>query len=262
MVIDFHTHIFPDDLAHRAISTLSKKGNIVAHFDGTQGGLITSMKHADITASVQLPVVTKPSQTGTVNEWAAKTQGEGIIAFGGIHPQNTDWKQQIDNIVALGLKGVKMHPDYQDFYIDDATLYPMYNYILDRGLILLVHAGFDIGFLPPYHCTPERLAKVIAAMRGGNIVAAHLGGHSMWDEAERHLAGRNVYFDTSMGIEYYGYERLERMVALHGHKKILFGTDTPWSDQAAELDRMRKANLTKDQMQAILYDNAALLLGL
>jgi predicted TIM-barrel fold metal-dependent hydrolase len=259
-VIDFHTHVFPDSIASRAMTSLSDGCGIKPSFDGTCSGLKDSMEKAGINISVHMPVVTKPSQTRNANEWAMQTQNDNILAFGALHPQNSDWRDEIDLIINFGLKGVKMHPDYQNFFVDEPRMLLIYEYILERGLILLFHAGVDIGLPAPYHCTPHRLLNVINAMQGGVIVASHLGGHAMWDDVERYLVGRNIYFDTSMGLEYYSIEQLKRIIDSHGYDKILFGTDAPWSDQNEELSRMKNAGLNVEQLDAVLYNNASFLL--
>ena len=262
MVIDFHTHIFSDKIAKRAISSVEEKGNIPAVLDGTKKQLLLSMEQAGIDKSVVLPIATKPTQTRTINEWAAAEQDDRTIFFGALHPANEDYKTHIRFIKEQGLKGVKLHPDYQDFFVDDEKMMPFYYDILSAGLMILFHAGLDVGYHPPYHCTPQRLRRVLDTMQGGVIIAAHLGGQSMWDEVEKHLVGRNVYFDTSMGLQFYSPEQLERIVSNHNAKMILFGSDSPWDSQAEELQRMRKTSLTSEQLNNILYHNAARLLGL
>ncbi len=262
MVIDFHTHVFPDSIAERAITALSNGCGIIPSFDGTLQGLETSMDKSGINISVHMPVVTKPSQTRNANDWAAQTQNDKILAFGALHPENSDWKVEVDRIVELGLKGIKMHPDYQGFYVNEPKMLPVYDYILSNELILLFHAGVDIGLPEPYHCTPQHLVNVIDVMQGGIIVAAHLGGHAMWDDVEQHLVGKNIYFDTSMGLNYYGIEQFKRIIDMHGYGKILFGTDSPWDDQYGELKRIKNAGLTSEQLHAILYENAYSILKL
>ncbi|WP_040198070.1 amidohydrolase family protein [Candidatus Soleaferrea massiliensis] len=262
MVIDFHTHIFADNIAKRAIPTIEEKGSIKAVLDGTKPRLLASMEEAGIDKSVVLPIATKPGQTRTINEWAAREQDDKTIFFGTLHPDNEDYKEHIRFIAEQGFKGVKLHPDYQDFFVDDERMYPIYYEILSAGLMLMFHAGLDVGYNPPYHCVPKRLRTVLDTMQGGVIIAAHLGGQSMWHEVEKYLVGRNVYFDTSMGLCFYPVEQFERIVNNHNAKMILFGTDSPWDNQAEELQRMRETGLTPEQLDCILYKNAERLLSL
>lgn len=262
MVIDIHTHIFADALAARAVHRLEEKGDIKAFLPGTKAGLVESMDRAGISVSVIQPVVTKPSQTETINRWAAEIRDQRILPFAGLHPDDQDYKEHLRQIKEMGFPGVKLHPDYQGFFVDEPRMFPIYEEIFKNGLILLFHAGLDIGFPPPYHGTPERIAKVLDAVPGGTVIAAHLGGHAMWDQVERHLAGRNLYLDTSMGIEYYGGSRLVKIARMHGTDKILFGTDSPWTSQPDELERMRSLPFTPAELNGILYQNAKKLLRL
>ena len=260
MVIDFHTHIFDEQIAKRAMDVLSAKVDIIPFHFCTKAELLYSMKEAEIDCSVVLPVVTKPSQTKTINDWAASICSDKLIAFGGIHPLSEDYKADIDYVCSLGLKGIKFHPDYQSFFVDDDFMFPIYDTILSKGLIISFHAGVDLGLDPPVHCPPHRLRKVLDQMQGGVIIAAHLGGHAMWDEVEKHLCGTNVYLDTSMGTEYYKTEQFIRIVRSHGSEKILFATDSPWSSQKEELTRTRQTGLTQAELDNILYKNALKLL--
>jgi len=262
MIIDFHTHCFPDELAGRAIPELSARAGIPAMLNGTINDLEKSMKVAKIDKSVMLPIATKPSQTVKINDWAASVQSNSIISFGSIHPKFENWKQEIQRIKELGLKGVKFHPDYQDFFVDNEEMFPMYDMILNSGLVIIFHAGIDIGLKPPYHCMPSMLKKVIRHFKGGKIVAAHMGGYDCYDEVERHLLGEDIYFDTSYCISEIGEEKAARLIRGHGINKVLFGTDSPWKGQAEEVALINKVGLDDSEKAALLGLNACRLLGL
>lgn len=258
MTIDFHTHIFPDELAAKALATLMEKaGNLYTHVhNGTLGGLLKNMDEWGIDISVIQPVITKQSQMKKTNEWASGICSDRIISFGGIFPHTDDYKRDIDFVAGLGLKGLKFHAEYQDFIIDDKRMLEIYDYALGKGLILLHHAGFDPGFPPPYKSSPARFANIVRAMRGGIIVAAHLGGHAQWDEVEEHLAGKNIYLDTSNGFEYFSSEQFLRIVKKHGADKILFASDSPWTNAGAEMEYLKALPLSEDSLDAILAGNA------
>ena len=187
MIIDMHSHCFPDGLAIRAIAALTEKAGIPAYTDGTVKNLKRSMNAADIGICVLQHIATKPEQTVNVNRWAAEIQDGSIISFGSIHPYFPDWKEEVKWLAGSGIKGVKFHPEYQDFYVDDLKVYPIYEALLEAGLIVLFHAGVDLGFSYPYHCTPSRLAKVHDSFPGLRIIAAHMGGYRYWDDVEKYL---------------------------------------------------------------------------
>lgn len=262
MVIDFHTHAFPNALANRAIESLVKgnKGKFLPCSDGTLDGLKENMQKFGVDISVVQPVVTKPTQIKTVNEWAAEITKGNIISFGGIYPHSYDFKADIDFVCSLGLKGLKFHPEYQDFTLDDPKMLKIYDYALSRGLILLFHAGYDPAFPPPYRSNPKAFAKIVKELSGGVIIAAHLGGQRQWDEVSQFLAGENIYLDTSMGFEYYSEEQFLNIVRLHGADKILFGSDSTWSRADREIEAIRNLKLTDEEKELILYKNAQRLL--
>lgn len=264
MIIDFHTHIFPDDLAQRALSVLSSNINNIYPpvSDATVSGLLKNMDAWNIDISVALPVITKQSQVRKTNEWAKAISSDRIVCFGGIYPHSTNFKEEIDYVAELGLKGLKFHPEYQNFVVDDESMMKRYEYALGKGLILIFHAGFDPGFPAPFKSNPRKLAKVVRDMQGGTIVAAHLGGHAQWDEVERYLVGEDIYLDTSMGFDYYPHEQFLRIVKNHGADRILFASDSPWSHAKNELEWIGKLGLSKSDVNKITGENAKKLLGI
>lgn len=265
MVIDFHTHAFPDRIHERAIASLKAASHdeLSPCHDGSLSGLKNNMKSFGVDLSVVQPVITKPSQTKTLNEWAAEiTNGKDIISFGGIHPHSDDWKRDIDFVCSLGLKGLKFHCEYQDFKIDDPLMLKIYDYAFSKDLIILHHAGYDPAFSEPFRSNPKMFANVLKEMRGGIMIAAHFGGGRQWDDVEKYLVGTDIYLDTSMGQEYYPPEQFVRIVNNHGADKILFGSDAPWSKADYELRHIRSSALSEEQKELILCKNAKRLLGL
>ena len=264
MIIDFHTHAFPDGLAERAIASLVKGsgGKYPPHSDGTLSGLIHNMDKFGVDISVIQPVITKASQLKSLNEWAKSIESDRIISFGGIYPHTTDYKADIDFVCSLGLKGLKFHPEYQNFIVDGKEMLKIYDYALSKDLILLFHAGFDPAFPPPYRSNPIAFAKIAREMKGGKIVAAHLGGQQQWDGVAEHLAGENIYLDTSMGFKYYTKEQFLKIAEKHGTDKILFGSDSPWSRANEEIAVLKSLPIAADQLENILYKNAQKLLGI
>nr|AGS53395.1 amidohydrolase 2 [uncultured bacterium contig00018] len=258
MIVDFHTHVFPDDIAARTISMLSAgiDGAFTPVNNGTVSGLIHDMDNWNIDISVVQPVVTKQSQTKSINEWAKSICSDRLISFGGIYPYTDDYKRDIDYIAGLGLKGLKFHPEYQNFIVDDTQMLKIYDYALSKGLILLYHAGADPAFQPPFKSTPRQFAKIVKAMQGGIIIAAHLGGHEQWDDVENYLVGTDIYLDTSMGFDYFPHDQFLRIVKNHGADKILFASDYPWSNAKTEMEQLKTLPLSGEDIRAILGDNA------
>lgn len=265
MIIDFHTHVFPEQMAGKTIRKMEKEAKVKAFTNGTLQELIHSMKENHVTISVLLPVATRPSQFETINRYAAEVSGrEGIISFGGIHPDTEHYKEELQEIKRLGLPGIKLHPDYQATFIDDPKMIRIIQYASELGLIVSIHAGLDIGLPDPIHCPPERTAKMLEQIESdkARIILAHMGGFDQWDAVEKYLVGRKVWFDTAYTLGSISQEQFRRIVRNHGADRILFGTDSPWSGQKESIELLSEMKLTENEMESIFWRNSAGLLGL
>ncbi|OPZ86380.1 MAG: Amidohydrolase [bacterium ADurb.Bin429] len=264
MIIDIHTHTFPDALTERAIAQLSARAGVPAYTDGTCDGLRASMARAGVGVSCVMPVATKPAQVRAINAWAAEVNARcaDLICFGVLYPGAEGWEAEIAQLVADGIRGVKLHPDYQDFFVDEPRAIELFRAIADAGLILLVHAGVDIGLPPPTHCPPDRLARALDAAPNLTVIAAHMGGFRQWEDVHYYLAGRDLYLDTCYTLPELGPEPMTALIRAHGPERVLFGTDSPWADQAADIAALRALPLTETEHTAILSENARRLLGL
>lgn len=279
MVIDIHAHTFPDRIAPIAIDKLKKAGGIHPFSDGTVGGLKASMQRAGIDYSVVLPVATNPLKAGSMNDLSMQMTGkEGLIYFGCIHPDTPHACRELERIARGGLSGIKIHPVYQDVDIDDARFLRILEKAGELGLIVLMHAGDDIGFPGVVRCSPEMTARAVMQAGPVKLVCAHMGGWENWERVADCLAHTSVMLDTAYCLgditplepdipleerkQMLDAERFCRLVDAFGAERILFGTDTPWSDQASYLARIRALPIGEDDMQSILCGNAARLLGL
>ncbi|MGA1823566.1 MAG: amidohydrolase family protein [bacterium] len=261
-IIDIHTHIFPDELAEKTVKYLAEEANIQSYLNGTAADLENSMKSAQISLSVNQPIATKPSQVQSINNWAKKIESDHIISFGTIHPHFEDFVEEIKRIKDLGIKGVKIHPDYQNFYVDDESVFPLYECLERNNMIILFHAGVDIGLYPPAHATPERLSRVIDAFPKLKVIAAHLGGFDSWDDVEKYLLGKNIFFDTAYVIDYMDRDKMVRIMKEHGFDKILFATDSPWKSQYDEVKKITSLPIPARVKEDILFENACHLLNI
>lgn len=259
-MIDFHTHIFPDSIAESTVSYLQSVCHTVPFTDGTKSGLYDSMEKSGISCSVILPVVTKPSQFRSVNEFAAAFQEGKLISFGGIHPLSKNYKEELKYIKELGLRGIKLHPDYQGTYFNDISYKRILSYASELDLIVSVHAGADPKCPEDIHCTPQMALEIIEEVRPSKLVLAHMGGNALWDDVERYLVGRDVYFDTAVVLDRIPKEQLLRMVKNHGADRILFATDSPWAGQKEFVSYFMSLPLTEKEKKRILYENAEQLL--
>ncbi len=257
-VIDFHVHAFPDPLAARAVEALEREGGVDARYDGTVAGLRRAMERAGVGTAVVQPVATKPSQVRRINEWAAGLS-DPIVGFGSVHPAAEDPAADVAHAAGLGLRGLKLHPEYQGFAPDDPRLDAMYEAVREAGLVLLFHAGEDIG-IPTVRGTPAAFARLVARRPGLRLVLAHMGGFGMWDEVEDLLVGSDVHLDTSYTLGHLETDRFVSLVRAHGPERVLFGSDGPWTDMGEELARLRASGLTAGELSAVESENASRLL--
>ena len=259
-MIDFHTHIFPEQIADKTISYLAGIIEKGPFSDGKMKGLLKSMEEAEIECSVLLPVVTKSSQYDSVNRYASQFLEGKLISFGGIHPEDVDYKVKLRSLKENGFKGIKFHPDYQGVYFNDIRYKRIVECATELGLIVSVHAGIDPLSPKDVHCTPQMAAELIDEVKPKKLVLAHLGGHQMYDDVERYLVGKNVYFDTGVMLDTISEQQLLRIVRNHGADRILFGTDSPWAGQKAYVQKMQDIAFTGEERKKIFEENAKKLL--
>ena len=263
MIIDFHTHIFPDAIATKTIAKLASVANIAASTDGTINGLMESMNRANVDISVIQPVVTKPEQFETINQFAQsineKYKGR-LISFGGIHPDCEDYKHKLNQIKESGFLGIKIHPDYQKVMIDDVRYMNIIEYADELDLIILTHSGIDMGLPDPVHCPPDKVRKVLDKLKPRKMVLAHFGAWNQWEEVYEYLAGENVYLDTALTFDYIEQDMFMKILEKHGSDKILFATDSPWSDAAEGIKAVRDLPISQNVKDDILWNNAMKLL--
>lgn len=262
MVIDFHTHYYPDKIAERALDSIVSVPGIEPATDGTRDGLIESMKDAGIDLSLGLPLANTSDNVRGINRWAALNNRPPVLLLGSIHPAMSDPLPMIEWIAANNLKGIKVHPEYQDFSFDDPKLFPVWESCIENDLLVLTHAGGDIKFSAPFRSNPQSLATFHRRFPKLKLVLAHMGSWGMWDEAEQHLLGLPVYLDLAFTLGILDAAQLTRMIRSHGADRVLFGTDSPWRDQREELSKFTSLPLTEAERELILWKNAAELLSL
>lgn len=277
MIVDFHTHAFPDKLAPGALSRLTANaqsfshiyGPVQPHTDATLDGLAASSRAAGIDVSLLLPIATSPKPSPTLNRFAAAADKHpGLRSFGSVHPKNPQWQEELERTAALGLRGIKLHPEYQGFFVDDAACAAVVKEAARLGLWVVFHAGADIGMPPPLHCTPTRVVRLRQAVPDAKIVLAHMGGYWIWEEVLRLAPEMDAAIDTSFSMvghpeRYPLFAAILRAVGTH---RVFFGTDSPWEDQGESLAATRlflkEYGFSEEETAAILGGNAARLLGI
>lgn len=264
MIIDFHTHTFPDAIADKTIAYLTEKGGILPYRRGTLSALIDSMKSSGVDYSVVLPVVTNPKQERTINRVSAENNGKNHVFFaGGIHPDCPDVCATLDYIKESGLFGIKFHPDYQGVHFDDPRYINIMAEAAKRGLYIVTHAGWDPAYRDHLHCSPDMILNVLKELKGvidNRLVLAHLGGYEMPDEVMEKLIGAPVYMDTAAVLRPYP-DKCREIILRHGADKILFASDSPWDSQYDYIQYIKAFGLGKQAEDMIFHKNAEKILG-
>ena len=252
-IIDFHAHIYPDKIAEKASQATGDFYGITPAYSGTSKELLTSGKAAGISRFVLLPVATKPDQVSHINDFIADevSAHNEFYGFGTLHPDCENILKETEHIISLGLKGIKLHPDTQQFNTDDKRLFEVFDYIQGKTP-LLVHCGdkrFDFSH-------PRRLKNVIDNFPHWQVIAAHLGGWSLFDEAFELLKDENCYLDISSTMMFLPPEQIEHYIHGYGVERILFGTDFPLWRPEQEVASFRRLNLSSFEFERIAYKNA------
>ena len=260
LIIDFHTHAFPDQLAKTAVPHLATEGGVEPFLDGRVDSLLSSMDAAGIEKSVVCSIATRPSQFGAILTWSEAIRSRRIIPFPSVHPADPAREEQVRRIKDQGFMGIKMHPYYQDFFLDEARLLPVYEACSALGLILVMHTGYDIAFPDTRRAVPQQIAAVMSRFPELKLVATHLGAWRLWDEVEEHLVGEPVFMDLSFSLDYLDQEQARRLILKHPPHCVLFGSDSPWDGQRRCVEKLRGLALPTDLEERILGGNAQALL--
>ena len=268
MIIDFHTHIFPDAIAKRTMDRLTAMGSTAPFSDGTAAGLLSRMAEYGVDLSVNLPVLTAPRQFESTNRFAAESnaffadKSRRILSFAGIHPACEELEKKMVWIKENGFLGVKIHPDYQATFITDERYVRILECARDLDLIVLTHAGVDGGLPDCVHCPPSMVRELIRKVPHSKLVLAHYGGHLLAEEVLDTLCGEDVYFDTALAFQWIDEELFKKVLDRHGEDRVLFASDSPWSNVKKDLERLRSFSLGKETEEKILSSNARKLLGI
>lgn len=263
MLVDFHTHAFADALAPRALAALSASSCTRPAVGGTVAGLLASMGAAGVDRSVVLSIATKPTQFDAILRWglAVRDAHPALVPLASVHPGDPDALAHVDAAADAGFPGLKFHPYYQRFAVDDPRLFPLYERMAARRLFAIFHSGYDIGFPFDPISSPARLARVLDAFPTLRVVASHLGGWQDWLEVARHLVGRDVYLETSYSLSELSPADARRILLAHRPDRLLFGTDSPWRSPAGELRLWRALSLPSSLLDAAFSANALALLA-
>lgn len=267
MIIDFHTHVYPDKIAKKTVEALSNNSGYAYYTDGTLNGLKESMQKSDVDLSIVLPVQTRVGQFDTINNSAImmNKENENIISFGAIHPDEEDICTKLEYLKSQGIRGIKIHPDYQETFIDDEKYIKVIVKCAELSMLVVTHSGKD----PAYdivHCPAKRAFNMLSKVESRTnfkepfIVFAHLGEMENIEDLYKYLIGKNCYLDISNSFMTLSEEKIVDIINRHGADKILFATDSPWNDQKEYIEKVNSLNISEKEKRMIFSENAKRLL--
>ena len=266
MLIDFHTHAFPDKLAPHALESLSHAIHLTPATDGTIGGLIKRMDDDGVNYSVVCNIATNPKQTVNVNNFALdilRDHSDRIIPLGSVNPYFDEPEHELDRLADGGIKGIKIHPDYMHCMIDAPEFDRIFEICADHGMFIVTHAGFDVYSTEKIWCAPDGVLERIRRSPKTKLICAHYGGNTLWNEVEEKLIGKNIYIDTSLATVYdLPPAQAVRMLTGHDPEKILFGTDCPWCNARETFAYVNSLDISRALKEKIFSENAKKLLGM
>ena len=260
-IIDAHTHIFPDDVASRAVETLHDMWGAQPVRLPVASELIAEMDEAGVDRSVIAPVSTKPSQVRSINDFVIGLAGERIIPFGSVHPHFDELEDELRRLEAADVRGLKAQPFFQGYDFADPRAREMFDLIGDR-FALLIHGGQEIVDIEGVVPTPLALAALHRDFPKLRLIVAHMGGYNMWEAVEEHLVGVDVHFDLSYTFNYAPDDLVRELCAAHGWERCIFGSDFPWQGQAEALAGLRRMGLDDETLSGVLAGNLKRLLAI
>lgn len=263
--IDFHTHIFPDKIAKQAMDALAaESGDYRPCTDGTLRGLLDSMDRANISASLVANIATRPSQTASILEFCTQIKSDRIHPLISFHPSNDpeDVEDVFGQAQNIGIRGVKLHPMYQGFSIDGRHMYGFYELMASFGFYVMFHTGFDMAFPGNNQAGVERIQKIANWFKDLTIICTHVGGWKQWERIHCLRGCQNVYTETSMTLSEVSDEAFIKHISHFDENRIMFGTDSPWTDQKEMLERTFQLKMPDRIKEKMLWKNSAELMGL
>lgn len=260
MIFDAHAHIFPDKIASKAVAGIGNfYSNLEMHLDGTADTLVRQGEAAGIGRFLVQSVATTSEQVKSINDFISeqvKKYPDKFVGFAAMHLDFPDTEAELERAASMGLKGIKLHPDFQRFYIDDEKAFRIYRAAEEMGLPILIHMGDS----RTEFSKPARLAKILEKFPALDVIAAHFGGWSEWDSAAAILGGKRLWTDCSSSLYALSPEHARRLIDAYGTDRVLFGTDYPMWTAKEELERFERIPLTEREREMILHENAEKLL--
>ena len=257
-IIDFHTHVYPDNIAPKAAESIRSFYELESHtMDGTVATLLEKGRAIGVTNHVILPVAMRPDRTRSINDFilGQLEAHEELFGFGTIHAAMENLTEEVDYVLQKGLRGIKMHPDFQLFNIDDERLFPAYEQLQGKLPVM-----FHMGDLRYDYSHPARLKHLLELFPKLQVIAAHFGGYQLHKEACQLLKDKDCFFDVSSSLMFMAPGEAENYINLYGAERFVYGSDYPLWDPVTEMERFLRLQLTEAQKEQIFHKTAEFLL--
>lgn len=255
-IIDCHAHIYPAKIAPKAVKSIEDFYSLPASCDGTPESLARLGKMYNVEYFLVHSTATKKEQVRKINDYIASeiSARPEFVGYGTLHYDMTAKEicDEIERMKKNGIRGIKLHPDFQRFFIDAPVMDNIYSACRDYSLPVLTHVGDP----RTEYSRPERLARTAKRYPDLKFIAAHFGGFGLWDTVDCYSDTQNVWFDTSSSLFSLSAERAAEIINDFGAEKFLFGTDFPLFSCGRELERFHEMALPDETQEAILYKNA------
>ena len=261
-VINSHCHIYPEKIASRAVMGIRDFYDLDMSLTGRIDDLIEDGNKVGVVHYLVHSVATSPKQVKSINEFIGEVVNDNpdiFSGFGTLHPDSEDIEGDFEHLLSLGLKGVKLHPDFQQFALNEERAFKLGEVINEGNVPVLIHCG-DYRY---NYSNPEQLKPFLEKFPDMLVIGAHFAGWSVWAQATEELAGTpNLYVDLSSSLYALSSEDANKFIHDYGVDKVLWGTDYPMWESESEMELFQKIGLTKEEENMILYENSAKILGL
>ena len=250
-ITDSHAHIFPQKIALKASLAIGDFYGVHMRHDGMAHTLVSEHEKAGISRALVCSTATTPQQVEPINDFIFDRckKYPQFVGLATLHQDMPDPEREIERILEMGLRGIKLHPDFQHFAIDDKKMFPIYKLLEEKKLPILFHMG-DKRYS---FSNPPRLVRVMEKFPDLICIGAHFGGYSEWDKAKLYPKSKNLFFDTSSSLDVLNKNDARELISHFGAEQFLFGTDFPMWNPREEIEKFLALGLS-DEENALIFD--------
>jgi len=260
VIIDAHCHVWPDRIAERALA--GRVPGMEAMGDGTVAGVRASLQRCGVDKTVVMGIADQARHVDRTNEFIGSIRDATMIPFGTVHP-DLSVEENLASLRAHGIAGVKLHPLFQGFRINDPRIYALLE-AFGADVPVIMHVGAGGTPEANLRSNPTMLAQIVRTFPALRLVACHFGGFRQLNQTEAEVVGLDVFLETSWPPTLAGLDpgRVVDIIRRHGPGRVIFGSDWPMADPAAEIAVIRGLGFDDDETAAMLGGNLARLLGI